>query len=73
MRVVGLNEGLLMTLLTASSEIGGVHLELLVDSFREVINPSVSQDVLKGILQRSPLNLNSSNDCHSVGCGIAPC
>ena len=44
----------LMTLLTASSEVGGVHLELLVGNLKEVINLNVLQDVLKDILPRCP-------------------
>ena len=62
----------LMTLLTAGSEVGGVHLELLVGNLKELINLNVLQDVLKDILPRCPSNLNSSNTCHSVGGGFAP-
>ena len=62
----------LMTLLTASSEVGGVRLELLVGNLKEVINLNVLQDVLKDILPHCSSNLNSSDDCHSVGGGIAP-
>ena len=50
-----------MTSLTASSEIGGVRLGLLVDSLREVTDPSAPQDVLEGILPCCPSNLNSSD------------
>ena len=74
----------MMTSLSASSEIGGVRLELLVDSLREVINLSAPQDVLKGVFPRCssnisssnnhavPRNINSSNNCHSVSGGFAP-
>ena len=44
----------LMTSLTTSSKIRGVHLELLVDSLTEMINPSVPQDVREGNCRTVP-------------------
>ena len=49
-----------MTLLTASSKIGGNASRTFVD--REVISPSVPHDVLEGVLPRCSSNLNSSDD-----------
>ena len=50
-----------MTLLTTSSKAGRVRIYLLVDNLRGIINPSVPQDLLKGILLRCPSSQNSSD------------
>ena len=51
----------LMTSLTASTDIRGVRLELLVDNLGEVISPGVPQDDLEDILPRCSSNLISSD------------
>ena len=61
-----------MTSLTASSEIGGVRLELLVGSLGEALNLDDLVEALKGVLLRCPSNLKPFVNRHGEGDDVAP-